>query len=119
MREGGNGELYLSPIDVGVLRYGLELGWIGLTAFVCLWLSILCSAVRKIMRSGDRGTRVLGRYLIAAWIAFFCASAITSYMHTTVIAIFTWAIGGIMLNLDKIAESGELMRSKRIEGRLE
>lgn len=105
MTEGGGNDISFSPIDVGVLRYGLELGWLGMFAMIGLWLAVLVAGLRKYLRISQPRTRTIGRYLMATWVAVGVAECITSFFHTELIAIVVWTLGGIILNLDKIANS--------------
>lgn len=105
MTEGGADEIKFSPVDVGFLRFGLELGWLGMFAMVSLWVSVLVVGVSKWMRVPDGRTRQLGRGLLAAWIAIGAAQAVTSFLHTELIAVAVWSIAAMLLNLDRIANS--------------
>ena len=103
--ENLNAQISFSPVDVGILRYGLEMGWLGLAAQLGLWASVLVAGWRKRARSLDTNTRLLGRYLLSLWLAVAAAEAITSFFHTEMISVLIWSLGGIMLNLDRISNS--------------
>jgi hypothetical protein len=103
--ENLNAQISFSPVDVGILRYALEMGWLGFVAQLGLWASVLVAAWRKRARSLDANTRLLGRYLISLWLAVAAAEAITSFFHTEMISVLVWSLGGIMLNLDRISNS--------------
>ena len=105
MTEGGHGLVSFSPVDVGILRYGLELGWLGVIGVVGLWLGVLSAGVHKLLRLPDRETRSLGHHLIGIWGAVGVAQMITSFLHTGLIALMVAVFGGVLLNLDRISNS--------------
>jgi O-antigen ligase len=95
--------LQFAPIDVGILRYGLELGWPGLIGLVGMWFAVFWAGLRKMLRAAHPDTRLLGRYLLALWLAVGVAQSITSFLHTEMLSIMVWSFGGILLNLDRIS----------------
>jgi hypothetical protein len=105
MTEGAADEIRFSPVDVGFLRYGLELGWVGMFAMIGLWVAVLVAGIAKWRRVPDARTRQLGRGLIAAWLAIGAAQSVTSFLHTELIATAVWTIAAMLLNLDRIANS--------------
>jgi len=105
MTEGAPDEIRFSPVDVGFLRFGLELGWLGMFAMVGLWLAVLGVGVLKWRRAPDARSRELGRGLIAAWIGIGAAQAVSSFLHTELIAAAAWTVAAMLLNLDRIANS--------------
>ena len=56
----------------------------------------------------DESTKLLGRYLFSLWVGICTALSITSFLHTEILAIMVWVLGGIMLNLDQISMSGRV-----------
>ena len=105
MTSGGGNEISFSPIDVGILRFGLELGWVGMAGVAGLWLSVLVVGIRKWRRITDLRTRELGRGLLGAWLAIGAAQSVTSFLHTELIGAVSWMIAALILNLDRIANS--------------
>jgi hypothetical protein len=103
--EGGDSMLTFSPIDVGYLRFGLELGWLGMLSMFGLWAAVFVQGVRKWRRARDARSHELGRGLLAAWLAIGAAQSVTSFLHTELIAAVAWMIAAMILNLDKIANS--------------
>ncbi|MEO8064317.1 MAG: hypothetical protein ABI821_16400 [Pseudomonadota bacterium] len=101
--ENTAGTLQFAPIDVGILRYALELGWAGFIGLVGIWFAVLWAGLRKHLHVADPHTRVLGRYLLALWLGIGVAQAISSYLHTEMLSIMVWSFGGILLNLDRIS----------------
>jgi hypothetical protein len=98
-------QVSFSPVDVGILRYGLEMGWLGPVAQFGLWASVLVAGLRKRARSLDTNTRLLGRYLLSLWLAVAAAEAVTSFFLTEMISVLVWSLGGTILNLDRNSNS--------------
>jgi hypothetical protein len=105
MTEGGANVITFSPVDVGFLRYGLELGWVGMFSMMALWAAVFAQGFRKWRRATDSRTRELGRGLLGAWLAIGVAQSVTSFLHTELIAAVAWMVGAQLLNLDRIANS--------------
>jgi hypothetical protein len=101
--ENAGGLLQFAPVDVGILRYGLELGWLGLIGMVGTWFAVFLAGLRKLLRVPDPATRTLGRYLLAMWLAIGAAQAVTSFLHTELLSVLVWSFGGVLLNLDRIS----------------
>jgi hypothetical protein len=74
-------------------------------AMVGIWASVLIVGFRKYVRLHDVRTKSLGRYMLATWVAIGAAQCVTSFFHTELLATMIWTVGGILLNLDKIANS--------------
>jgi hypothetical protein len=74
-------------------------------AMMGLWAAVFVQGVRKWRRAVDMRTHQLGRGLLAAWLAIGAAQSVTSFWHTELIAVATWMVAAILLNLDKIANS--------------
>jgi len=105
MRIGGMGEISFSPVDVGLLRYGLEHGWLGLAAVVGLIFYILFVSYKNILSARTFKGRILSQYLFLAWMSVIIASSISAYLYTSVIAILVWTLAGIILNFKTIEKS--------------
>lgn len=103
MTTGGLGSISFSPVDVGFLRYGLEAGWFGLGGMVGMFGGVAVAAWCKIRRPVDASTRRLGVNLLALWLGIGIGVGITSFLHTEVLSLMVWTLGGIMLNLDQIS----------------
>jgi hypothetical protein len=101
--ENNGAMLQFAPVDVGILRYGLELGWAGMIGLVGMWFAVLWAGLRKMLRAAHPDTRVLGRFLLALWLAAGVAQSITSFLHTEMLSIMVWSFGGVLLNLDRIS----------------
>jgi hypothetical protein len=116
MTEGALDAITFSPVDVGILRFGLELGWLGMFAMIGIWLSVLVVGHRKWTRLTEPRTRELGRGLLATWIAIGVAQTVTSFLHTELIAAMVWMIAALLLNLDRISNSDASDRVLRTSG---
>jgi hypothetical protein len=99
MTEGGSGLISFSPVDVGFLRYGLELGWLGLVVYVGLWLAVFVLGVKSVLRVRNRQHRSIGHALLAIWIGFVVCQGITSVTHTGILAVVVWTTAGVIMNL--------------------
>ncbi len=110
--EGGQDAITFSPVDVGVLRFGLEVGILGFVAVLGLWFSVAWVAYRKMKRVSDRHTLMMGRQLFALWVAFSVALLGNAYLHVEILSATVWAVGGILLNLDVIAENKKIFITK-------
>jgi hypothetical protein len=100
----GRRELGFSVGDVGFMRFGMELGWFGLFAFLGLFFSIPWVAYRKLRLISDKSTVVLGYQLLALWVGYFVASQGAPYLYTEILSAAVWTVAGILLNLDIIAK---------------
>jgi hypothetical protein len=116
MTEGAWDVITFSTIDVGILRFGMELGWLGMFAMAGLWASVLVVGFRKWMRIAEPRTRELGRGLLATWVAIGAAQSVTSFLHTELIAYMVWMIAALLLNLDRIANSDSSANVLRTSG---
>jgi hypothetical protein len=114
--ENTGGLLQFAPIDVGILRFGLELGWTGFIGFVGIWSAVLLAGWRKLRRVADPDTRLLGRYLLALWLAVGVAQSISSFLHTEMLSVMVWSFGGILLNLDRISNRQPSVFGVRADG---
>jgi hypothetical protein len=99
------GEYRFSPIDVGFMRYGLEMGWLGFISMIALWLSIGFISYKKLKRIPDEVKANVGQRLLGVWIASAIATLSTAFLHTEIISGDLFIIGGILLNLDLIAKN--------------
>lgn len=116
MTEGGVNLISFSPVDVGFLRYGLELGWVGMFSMIGLWAAVFVQGLRKWRRATDARTRELGRGLLGAWLAIGAAQSVTSFLHTELIAAVAWMVGAQLLNLDRIANSETRRMAMQADG---
>lgn len=92
-----------SPVDVGFMRFGLEIGWTGLFAILGIFFVIALSSVLTLRRIKDYRIRKLSVYLLTAWVGFFAALMSTSFLHTEILGAIVWTIAGVLINLDLIA----------------
>lgn len=99
-REGGRGLISFSPIDVGYLRYAIELGWFGLLAFVSLWIAVFGIGLLKVRQLASERQRRVGYSLVSIWIGFILCQGVSSISHTGIIAVIVWTTAGILVNLD-------------------
>lgn len=101
----GSREIGFAITDVGLLGYGIELGWLGFFGFLGLFFSVPWVAYRKLKSISDKKVAASGRYLLALWVAYTVASLGAPYLHTEILSAVVWTVAGILLNLDVIAKS--------------
>ena len=97
-------------VDIGVLRYGVEAGWLGLIAILGFWSSIFISSCRRTTNRYSPAARAFGFRMLAIWIGLTVTLFVTPFLHVEVMAVWTATIAGILLNLhvvDSQSHSGE------------
>lgn len=101
----GNTSFTFSIGDVGILRQGLEIGIIGITSIVFLFITIALNGFADTKCIPNFEKRKQGYFFIAIWVSIFVVCGISAIIETSVIAIVIWTIGGILLNQKKIYNS--------------
>ena len=99
------GNLDFEPPEIGYLRIAAETGWLGLAAYVGLFVSIPWVAYKKLRLISNKYVITLGYQLIGLWVAYGVATGTGWYLETEVSSGIAWIVAGILLNLDGIASS--------------
>lgn len=89
--------------DVGFLKVGIELGIVGMTSIIFLFLYV---GFNYFFITRSKKINFLFRYnnyiILSLWLSIFVVCGISSIIDTSVIALIIWTFAGIMLNDKKI-----------------
>jgi hypothetical protein len=91
--------IVLPTIDIGFLRVGAELGWLGLVAYVGLFASVALAGFRRLRTIRDARLVRCGRWLLGLWVAYSAAMLTNGYFETETLSVIGWSVAGLMLNL--------------------